>query len=435
MTTELLTLRAEEPRLAPGRTLLTDALWIALRREPPPPAAEELQQLGERMLALTPRISPCPPDTLLLEVSGSLRLFGGATALLRQLELLLASPDPVPYRAIGPTPEAARHFTYLAAEHSLAQLTPEGALDREQFLALVHALPLETLALAEKTQRRLRRTGFRHLGELLALPRQVIGKRFGKELLHWLERLLGERADPRPALPLPERFQAERDFDDPVCHVNGLLRPMEALTEELLDRLRAHQYCSHGLLWYFRDHQGETAPLIVRRAQPDLDPGRWMQLTARHLEGLRLHAPVLTLRLECEPPRRLARTSVSLLPEPGERPPEHRLLEELATLPGLHCETPRSPGGHLPESPPDREPVPACPWRPLWLLAQPLPLPRQELPCWKGTPLELLPGGEHLQGDWWEAPVQRHYYIARHPRGWYAWVFRTRQGWWLHGIF
>lgn len=444
MTTELLTLRDETPHLAPRRTLLTDALWIALRREPPP-AADELQQLGEHVLALTPRISPCPPDTLLLEVRGCLRLFGGAAALLQRLEQLLASMDPVPHQAIGPTPEAARHFTWFAPQHSLAQLTPEGALDRERFLALVHALPLDALLLEEKApgkkvlekkvRRRLRKTGFRHLGELLALPRPVIGQRFGKGLLHWLERLLGERADPRPPLPLPETFQAERDFDDPVCHVNGLLRPMEVLTGELLEWLRARQCRTHGLCWHFRDHQGETPPLVVRRAQPDLDMQRWMQLTARRLEWTQLRAPVLALRLECEPPRRLAHASASLLPQPGDRPPEHLLFEDLASLPGLRYETPGVPGGHLPESPPGETPAPACAWRPLWLLEQPLSLSRQPLPHWKGTALELLPGEERLQGEWWNTPLLRRYHIARHPRGWYAWVFRSGPEWWLHGIF
>src|SRR5215472_13487626 len=40
-----------------------------------------LERLARRALAFTPRVSLAPPDGLLLEVKGSLQLFGGATKL------------------------------------------------------------------------------------------------------------------------------------------------------------------------------------------------------------------------------------------------------------------------------------------------------------------------------------------------------------------
>ena len=49
-------------------------------------------------LRFTPRVSLEPPDAVLLEVRGSLRLFGGARRLCEQLhaELQAAGLEPVP---------------------------------------------------------------------------------------------------------------------------------------------------------------------------------------------------------------------------------------------------------------------------------------------------------------------------------------------------
>jgi protein ImuB len=80
--------------------------------------------------------------------------------------------------------------------------------------------------------------------------------------------------------------------------------------------------------------------------------------------------------------------------------------------------------------------------RPLWLLAAPQPLAeRADGPHWHG-PLQLLTRGERLECGWWDAgedgaagDVRRDYFVARNPLGQWAWIFRDRQGWFLHGLF
>jgi protein ImuB len=67
--------------------------------------------------------------------------------------------------------------------------------------------------------------------------------------------------------------------------------------------------------------------------------------------------------------------------------------------------------------------------RPVWLLTEPLPLPKPE----------LLQGPERIESGWWDGKgVARDYYVARPPsQGIRLWVFQERQSkrWYVHGIF
>src|SRR5690348_15950996 len=61
-------------------------LWLAVHLETSPsPAQQDLERLGARAQRLTPRVSLDPPDSLLLEVKGSLHLFGGVEGLSREM--------------------------------------------------------------------------------------------------------------------------------------------------------------------------------------------------------------------------------------------------------------------------------------------------------------------------------------------------------------
>jgi protein ImuB len=66
--------------------------------------------------------------------------------------------------------------------------------------------------------------------------------------------------------------------------------------------------------------------------------------------------------------------------------------------------------------------------RPVWLLNEPLSLPKPE----------LLQGPERIESGWWDGKgVARDYYIARHSDGVRLWVFQERQSkrWYVHGVF
>ena len=95
-------------------------------------------------------------------------------------------------------------------------------------------------------------------------------------------------------------------------------------------------------------------------------------------------------------------------------------------------DTRRSAAG---DAPPDRP-------RPLWLLPHPQPLHESRGgPLWHG-PLRLVSPPERLESGWWDAgerqatgDVRRDYFVARNPLGQWVWIFRSAEGWFLHGLF
>jgi protein ImuB len=77
--------------------------------------------------------------------------------------------------------------------------------------------------------------------------------------------------------------------------------------------------------------------------------------------------------------------------------------------------------------------------RPLWMLAEPVPLVVTPAgPCYDGV-LSLEQGPERIETGWWDGrDVARDYFQARNPTGMNLWVYRQRRGqrgWYLHGIF
>src|SRR5579872_3639972 len=95
--------RADVVTMAPAQ------LWLAvhLAASPSLPSQQDLERLGARAQRLTPRVSLDPPDSLLLEVKGSLHLFGGVEGLSREMAGECSHLRMPCTLALAPTPLAA----------------------------------------------------------------------------------------------------------------------------------------------------------------------------------------------------------------------------------------------------------------------------------------------------------------------------------------
>ena len=86
--------------------------------------------------------------------------------------------------------------------------------------------------------------------------------------------------------------------------------------------------------------------------------------------------------------------------------------------------------------------------RPLGLLPTPLAIAEKNgAPGHEGR-LRLLTRAERIESGWWDGgergdeggseglgDVSRDYFVALSEQGEWLWIFRDRQGWWLHGCF
>ena len=164
--------------------------WIALQPQPEAALPEPLAVLGWWALQFTPKVALLA-DAVLLEVSASERLWHGRAALLRHI---YTSNKPVALAGY------ARGATSLVALGRLLTAQP-GSTPAD-------ALPLSALLAAQPHLATLGRIGCRTWGELRALPRDGLARRFGADLLAALDQAYGTRADVYPWLTLPEVFDA-----------------------------------------------------------------------------------------------------------------------------------------------------------------------------------------------------------------------------------
>ena len=403
-----------------------------------------LETVAVMALDFTPRVNLDPPDGVLLEVRGSLRLFGGVRQLCARVGERLRARGLAPRIALTPTRLASLWF---------ARSDMEVVLRRPEALAgRLAALPLACTRWPERSLRSLATMGVRAVGDCLRLPRDGFTRRFELQMRLDLDRALGHAPDPRAAFVPGERFAARRDLEPELADTARLQRACEPLLDELCAFLQARGASVETLELRFLHRDAPPTRLRLRFAEPVTAAARIAALLRERLARAEWPEPVRSVRLRSGPLSEaraqpgdlfaLDRGRASAVPQLVERL-RARLGEE--AVHGL-CLVPE----HRPEAAWRRWSDPSdlnkgeCPsfftgiLRPLWLLAEPQRLDGEEQPRYQGA-LELEEGPERIESGWWDGrDVRRDYYVARTPAGVRVWIFRERRtpgGWFLHGVF
>ena len=351
----------------------------------------------------------------------------------------------------------------------------------------VAQLPLAALAAARPHAATLERLGCRTWGDLRALPRGGLARRFGDALLTALDCAWGDAPEVYPWLTLPEVFDEPLELSSQVETASALLFGARRLLMRLHAwlRLRQHGLLAVRLVWQVdrRRNVPTEGSLLVRTAEPTLDMAHIQRLLAEHLAQTTLAAPAHTLRLQTVETARLDGASASLLIDETRRGDSlHQLVERLGARLGTErvlCARPLadhrpefmqvwipvadhpefiakkdcltlamrekrlknavqgSKGGTLAAATPARRASGsgADAMHPTWLLATPQPLVVQRnRPIYQG-PLTLLAGPQRLEAGWWTpdasgraaAPAAlRDYFLARSPGAGLLWIYRER---------
>ncbi|MGZ5785908.1 MAG: DNA polymerase Y family protein [Ramlibacter sp.] len=404
--------------------------WIALL----PSHEDERIAWGWRALQFTPRVAQVD-EALLLEVSACERLWGGRKRLLRRL-LQQCEPLAAAQWAKGETSLIALALLRL-------QLRGEAMPER-----LPQDLPLEVLTAVREHVPTLERTGCRTWGELRALPRGGVSRRFGADLLDALDAAYGERPERYPWLQLPEVFDLKFELAALATSAPELMWSAQRLLSQLQVWLQARHLgvLALELEWTLdlRRLNGVRLPsheqLVVRTAQPTQDIGHLRRLVGEHLSRASLSAPANHLRLRSLETVPWGGANTSLLPEDnvkGER--LHQLVERLSVRLGEGNVSMLQPMA-------DHRPERMQAWRPArdaavagamtntdalyppWLLPHALPLEvRNEVPYY-GGPLRRLTRLYRVETGWWEGgrPALRDYFIARSEEAGLVWIYRER---------
>jgi protein ImuB len=388
----------------------------------------------------TSLVSLAATDSLLLEIDGSLRLFGGLRPLLQRFGQELADMGYAATIAVAPTPTAAR----LLARSGIGSTITDVA-NLETALA---GLPLSLLDQSEDIIRMLALMGVSTIGECLALPRDGLARRFGQFLVDELDRALGRLPDPRPIWIAPPRYKARLLLPAPVQDTEPLLFATSRLIQELTGWLSMRQAGITRLKLVLHHEDRRPTSIALGFATPSREPQRIRTLLRERLSTLTLPDRVESIGLESVETRPLGSRNLSLFPE-DRLPEEERWLIIDHLRARLGAEAVYSIVSH-PDHRPELawrccEPGASTPGdehaaRPLWLLDPPqlLRTGADDKPVLK-EPLVVLSGPERIESGWWdEKEAKRDYFVAADSNGRRFWVYRERAGaktWFLQGMF
>lgn len=478
----------------------------------------------------TPIVAISDADGLFLDLSGVAHLHGGEDRMARRIVRLLARLGFTARIAIADTPGAAwalsrygeadgraalassrsaptsprscaggqrtRQEEPVAAPDAAWRLTQARSSDLAGVIVIPPAthrtaiapLPIVALRFDGEALELLGRLGIDTIGELLAMPRAPLARRFGGAVVRRLDQATGAAAEPLvPILP-DEPIVIERRFAEPIATAEAIGHWLEGLTAELAIVLAHAGLGVRALLFVASrvDHQAQVlrigfaratrdAPhvrrLIARRIE-EIDPGYGIDALALHVCRVEPLGPqTLGAALAEEHTPDLAPLVDTLANRIGharlwrQRAVESDVPERATiTIPALDALARDATRLALDDVRQLDERAHDHPWHPRWprpvrLLHRPEQLDHvlAELPdqpprrfTWRGERHQVVRGDgpERITGEWWrrsaERDAVRDYFRVEDEAGRRFWLFRRGDGvrpetgdlgWFMHGTF
>jgi protein ImuB len=418
-------------------TTLAASLQI-FEREPQRERAS-LESLARWAQGLTSMVSIESSEAVLLEVAGSLMLFGGLEAIKAKLSAELSRRSLDFRLCAAPTATAALWLARAASTDVLLWHELAGRLG---------ALPLGATGWPLTVQALLRDLGARTIGDCARLPRDGFARRVGERYLHDLDRAYGRCFDLRAEFTAPDAWGARVELGGESVDGAVFLEAIEQLVDELTAELRRRQAQVGSLQVAFEHLHRPPTVESFDLLEPTHERGRLLRLVEDRLERRTLPVPAIAVQVDSGVLLPLTQREPDLFEKQPIEELVRALLERLegrfgsAAVYGLRA---------VPEHRPEKAwakwaardggrarcdaALPESPTRPLWLLPEPLSLPSVEA---RRAPLTLCSGPERIESGWWdEQDVGRDYYIATNALGQKLWIFRDRRthSWYLHGLF
>jgi protein ImuB len=420
-------------------------LWYAVVFEglAEPESLSVLQKLCLHAQAFTSFVSIEPPNALLLEIKGSVKLFGSLRSLHADMDACWRQLALPARSATAPSTLAA---LWLARAGAALQIE-----DSEKLPGHLAKLPIACTAWDDERLQTLRAMGVTSLGELMRLPRAGLARRLNPALVQELDIALARQSAPRRAFVPRERFRERCDFETEIEHVAYLEKALEPVIERCAQFLRKRQAGVQALQLKLTHREAPPTRVRLGLASITSERRRLSDVLCQKLSRLELKAPVRGMELISGFLRGLPASSLDAfagLARAGSRDSAPQLVERLRARLGEEAvygvcliaehrpeaawrrvhelrlsAMPKVEEGMADQEMPDQD-MP----RPIWLLHEPLPLLKPE----------ILQGPERIESGWWDGKgVARDYYVARQSHGIRLWVFQERQSkrWYVHGVF
>jgi protein ImuB len=422
-----------------------------------------LANLSAELYQFTPYIETyvsdrLPQAGLLLEVSSCLLLFGGIKTLSEKIEKYLGE----------------KHFSFsLGLAHSakgawllsFVVYAIQGDENTILFVDRLKKLPIQLLYDYPKQVDVLEKTGFVTLSDI---AQQIyvqsissIKKRFGQDFSQTICDIFGIEHDfqqnalfekPVNLYKPSEFFEASIQFDYPIHYIEQLQSSIECLLQKMTQYLRKRQLETQHIEWVLSDIYHNKDQLQVYADSGQSHWQLWFDLTLIQLENRDLPFEVDALELRCRDTLPLQNTTSLLNFDVTRKTAGQSFTLTAAKLKARlgdasvfklsYCDS------HIPEisnktialnetSHQQLPDVHRTALRPHWLFKTPVALEeRKQGLYWRGY-LKLLVGPERIQGNWWQKPTARDYFLAQrhdHVRLWVFWDLH-KKNWYVQGVF
>lgn len=440
--------------------------WIALRLTSAD-AGNALTQLSELAHTVSSQLLVHHNRTVLLEIEGSVALFGGVRGIKRHLQALLASVETPVLASIAGSAlgawllvqdDASQKWSYACTQRTLAR-----RLD---------ALPLAFLAQAQPHLQWLENIGCVRLSDLRQLPRAEVLRRTSGALLEAVDQAYGLKPFLyRPAV-LPSVFYERHSLSYRLVDLTALGQRLKPMVQRFSVWLTEQQLAVRSLdcqLHHTDRHRAHRPTLLtIRFSEPAWHVPTIMALLNAQLEAVRLPAAVTHITLMSRVlAARLVKNHVLFESREANADAFKKTMDLLRARLGSSAVRQAQPqadyrperanhwlidaAGELPSKQPARKARPKPftvrdqaptlgPHEPAWLLHQPTPLRIQnDRPCLDG-PLQLYQGPYRIETGWWDSQyVGRDYFVALDHQAKRYWIYRVRQAmsvqWFLQGVF
>ncbi|WP_194727206.1 Y-family DNA polymerase [Noviherbaspirillum malthae] len=406
-------------------------------------------------LHFTPEVALWPSG-LLLDVTASLRLFGGVATIIDRLR--------TGFQELGLSASIAAAPTATAAWW-IAQYDDGVMADQDTYTNLIDSLPITLIEPLHPHSETLKAIGCKTVGQFRRLPRVGVVKRFGKAALTDLDRCFGAEPELMAWYEAPERFCQRIELGARVETTELLLHSARRLLMQMTGFLTARfsAVTQFSLLLHHetvRLGKSPTTRIDIKLGAASRDLDHLTLLMKEHLAKVVLESSVIEMTLSADELEERAAPNTELFPTAAsESEMLGRLIERLTSRLGPDAVTRIAiTADHRPEkctahvAPIAGKTANAknglsgasFPPRPTWLLKTPLPLITRQNKPFYGAPLRLLIGPERIETGWWDDEViARDYFVALNEAlHLVLWVYRARisaddeePGWFLHGFF
>ncbi|MFC7536745.1 DUF6504 family protein [Sphingomonas sp. GCM10030256] len=469
--------------LTPG-TALTMARaqvpGLEVRAADPDGDAADLRALAELLARRwAPTVAISDADGLFIDLTGVAHLHGGEQRFARRLVRLLARHGFAARVAIADTIGAAWALARFGA--GAIQIVQPG-----RHGDAVAAFPVSALRLQPAALELLARLGVDRIGQLFAMPRAPLVRRFGQAIVQRLDHATGRSPEPLDPVVPPTAVVVEQRFAEPIATAEAIEHWLGILMPRLAGALAEEGQGARAVELIAARVDGVPQRLRLGFARPTRDAAHMLRLVLRRIEEIEPGYGIDAIALHVRRADPLGAEAFGAALAEGEEPDLAPLVDALANRIGaervwrmepVESEVPERSVATAPplEPPRARGPrlkaddvrlldgrAPDHPWHPRW--PRPVRLLRRpervqhvmaELPdlpprrfTWRGTAYRVVraDGPERIAGEWWRRAAERQavrdYFRVEVESGQRFWLYRRGDGvrtetgdlsWFLHG--